>query len=80
MTKTMHGKVHGRTIELDEDVGAPEGQEVQVQVTFLQPTGKWGEGIRRSAGGWADHPELDAIMEEIYQGRKVERRPQMEGQ
>ena len=24
MTKTMHGKVHGRTIELDEDVGADD--------------------------------------------------------
>ena len=66
MTKTMHGKVHGRTIELDEDVDAPEGQEVEVQVRFLKPVGKWGEGIRRSAGGWADHPEMDAIMEEIY--------------
>ena len=38
----------------------------------------WGEGILRSAGGWADCPELDAIMEEIYRSRKVERRPQME--
>ena len=73
MTKTMHGKLRGRTIELDEDVDAPEGQEVEVQVTFLQPARKWGEGIRRSAGGWADHPEMDAIMDEIYQARKVER-------
>ena len=22
MTKTVHGKIHGRTIELDEDLGA----------------------------------------------------------
>ena len=78
MTKTMHGKVHGRTIQLDEDVDAPEGQEVEIQMRFLEPVGKWGEGILRSAGGWADYPELDAIMEEIYRSRKVERRPQME--
>ena len=78
MTKTMHGKVHGRTIELDEDVDAPEGQEVEVQVRFVRPSAKWGEGILRSAGGWADYPEMDAIMEEIYRSRKVERRPQME--
>ena len=32
MTKIMHGKVHGRTIELDEDPGVAEGQEVEVQV------------------------------------------------
>jgi hypothetical protein len=37
MTKTMHGKVHGRTIELDEDVGVPEGQEVEVQVKIVEP-------------------------------------------
>ncbi len=37
MTKTMHGKVHGRTIELDEDAGAPEGQEVEIQMRFLEP-------------------------------------------
>ncbi len=78
MTKTMHGKIHGRTIELDEDVDAPEGQEVEVQLKFLGRSGNWGEGIRRSAGGWADYPELDAIMEEIYRSRKVERRPQMD--
>jgi hypothetical protein len=29
MTKTIHGKVHGRTIELDEDLGVAEGQEVE---------------------------------------------------
>ena len=33
MTKTLHGKVHGKTIELDEDLGVAEGQEVEVQVT-----------------------------------------------
>ncbi len=78
VTKTLQGTVHGRTIELDDDVGAPEGQEVRVHVTFLAPAGNWGEGILESAGGWADYPEMDAIMEEIYQSRKVERRPQME--
>jgi hypothetical protein len=32
MTKTLHGKVHGKTIELDEDLGVAEGQEVEVQI------------------------------------------------
>jgi hypothetical protein len=35
MTKTLHGKAHGKTIELDEDLGVPEGQEVEVQVTVV---------------------------------------------
>jgi len=35
MTRTLHGKVHGRTIELDEDLGVAEGQEVEVQVKIV---------------------------------------------
>jgi len=78
MTKTVHGVMHGRTIELDEDLGVAEGQKVEVQVKLFQPAQKWGEGILRSAGGWADYPEMDAIMEKIHQNRKLERRPQLE--
>ncbi len=78
MIKILHGKAHGRTIELEEDLGLSEGQEVEVQVKPLPQAKKWGEGILRSAGGWADYPELDAIFEEIYRARKMERRPQAE--
>ena len=38
MTKTIHGKVHGKTIELDEDLGVPDGQEVEVQVKVVPAT------------------------------------------
>jgi len=76
MTKTIHGRVHGKSIELDEDLGMAEGQEVEIQVKVIQPSKKWGEGILRTAGALADDPYWDAIMEEIYQARKVERRPQ----
>lgn len=78
MTKTLHGKIHGKTIELDEDLGVAEGQEVEVQVTIVQPTRKWGEGVLRTAGALADDPEWDTIMEQIYQDRKAERRPQVD--
>jgi hypothetical protein len=77
MTKTFHGKVRGRTIELDEDPGVSEGQEVEVQMRVVDPNRKWGEGIHRSAGGWVGHPEIDGIMEKIQEERKLERRPQM---
>ncbi len=30
MTKTLHGKVRGRIIELDEDPGVEDGQQVEV--------------------------------------------------
>lgn len=78
MTKTLHGKVHGRTIELDEDLGVAEGQEVEVQIKVVPPTRKWGEGILRTAGALADDTEWDAIMEEVHRSRQIERRPQME--
>ncbi len=78
MTKTVHGVVHGRTIELDEDLGVSEGQEVEVQVKLVTKNNTWGEGIRRSAGGWNDHPEMGAIMDKIQQDRKLERRSGIE--
>jgi hypothetical protein len=78
MTKKLHGRVHGRTIELDEDPGVAEGQEVELQMNVVPAARKWGDGIRRSAGGWTAYPEMDDIMEKIYQERKLERRSQME--
>jgi hypothetical protein len=80
MTKTLHGKIRGRTIELDEDPGTAEGQQVEVQMKVVEPTREWGDGIRRSAGGWADHPEMDAIMDKIREERRLERRPGASGE
>lgn len=78
MTKTLHGKVHGKMIELDEDLGVADGQEVEVHVRVLFKTlRKPGEGFLRTEGALADDTEWDAIMEEIHQGRKLERRPQV---
>jgi hypothetical protein len=37
MLKTVRGIVHGKTIELDEDLGVAEGQEVEVQVKIMPP-------------------------------------------
>lgn len=77
MTRTIHGRVRGRTIELDEDPGALEGQEVEVRVTFLPASPRQpGEGFLRTQGALADDPEWDGIMEEVYRARKQERRPQ----
>jgi hypothetical protein len=76
MTKAIHGKVHGKTIELDEDLGVADGQEVEVQVRVIPRTDrKPGEGFLRTEGALADDTEWDAIMAEIYQSRKLERRP-----
>jgi hypothetical protein len=53
MVKTVHGVVHGRTIQLEDDLGLAEGERVEVRVQTVQPASSWGDGIRRSAGGWA---------------------------
>jgi hypothetical protein len=78
MTKTVHGTVHGKFIELEEDLGVAEGQTVEVQVTTIEPARKWGDGILRTAGALADDPDWDAIMEDVQRARTVERRPQGE--
>jgi hypothetical protein len=78
MAKTVQGVVHGRTIELEDDPGVEDGQQVEVEVRAARPKAPWGDGIRRSAGGWADYPEMDEIMERIQRERRIERRPQTE--
>ncbi len=74
----LKGIVHGKTIELELEPGLPEGQVVSVTVQPLAPEASRmppGEGIRRSAGGWAeDSQELDEYLEYVRQQRKVGRR------
>jgi hypothetical protein len=80
MTRTMHGKIHGRTIELDEDPGLPEGQEVEIQMKVKEakkklpgPPPGWQPGRpSATAGALADWwtEEDDRILDEIYQDRK----------
>lgn len=79
MTKTIHGKVHGKTIELDEDLGVAEGQEVEVQVKVVPSTKTWGDGLRRCAGALANDwtAEDDRILNEIYQDRKRDNRKEI---
>ena len=72
MTKKIHAIIHGKTIEFDEDLGMAEGR-----LTIVQSLLKRGEGILRSAEGWVDYPELDAIMNQIQQDRTLQRRVQI---
>gem|GEM_PF-1493883 len=74
------GKVHGNTIEPDEDLGVAEGQEVEVQVKITSPKKRlpgpppgWEPGSNRTGAGlladsWKE--EDDRILEEIHQDRK----------
>ena len=52
------------------------GQQVEIEIRVIAKKAEpWGEGLKRCAGALADLPEWDAIMEEIHQSRKLERRP-----
>ena len=80
MSKTIHGVINGRTIQLADDPGVPNGQEVEVLVIPVPTSNSnWGDGIRRCAGALAEEwtEEDDRILEEIYQQRKVDTRPEL---
>lgn len=72
MTKTIHGRIHGKTIELDVDLGIADGEEVEVIVKPKKPKRPWGDGIKRSAGALADSwtEEDDRILSEIQEDRR----------
>lgn len=74
MDRVAHGIVRGKTIELDEDLGLPDGGHVEIVVRTAAGSETWGDGIRRSAGGWVNYPEVDAVLEQIHQQRQSERR------
>lgn len=71
MTKTIHGRIHGKTIELEEDRGFADGEEVEVVMKAAKPRQPWGEGIKRSAGVAADMPEFDDVFARIERERKA---------
>ncbi len=63
----LRGVVHGKTIELQEALGLPDGESVAVIVRRVLPPG---EGIRRSAGAWGDAgEELDRWLDGVYRDR-----------
>ncbi len=75
MKTSTRGVIHGKTIELPQETGLPEGQEVTVTLESVVEVSEPGAGIRESAGGWAeDAEELDKYLEWNRQQRKASRR------
>ena len=76
MTRVAHGTVRGKIIELREDLGMKEGQEVELTVKCVSTPEVWGEGLRRCAGvlarEWTE--EDDRILSEIHNDRKRDTR------
>lgn len=64
----FHGIVRGKNIELDEAPPIPNGVQVTVQIHPLLASG---DGIRASAGAWADAgDELERWLDEVYHARQ----------
>ena len=71
MMRHVQGVIHGKTIELDQDLGMAEGQRVSIEVQVDLPASPWGEGIRRSAGIAADVPGFDEAFEQVQRDREL---------
>jgi len=70
----IRGFVHGKTIDLDEETGLPEGQEVAVILRPLnseKSTQFAGDRLKRAFGGWSDD---SAGLEEILEWNRLQRK------
>ncbi|MBL8793524.1 MAG: hypothetical protein JNM56_06450 [Planctomycetia bacterium] len=73
----FQGVVRGKTIELDQEPGLPEGQPVTVTVQAMPTRQKLpaGEGLRRSFGAWSeDAADLDEYLAWNRRQRGLDRR------
>ena len=72
--ESLRGVVHGKVIQLETEIGLPDGQEVTVSVRPLPAKqNASGEGLRRSAGAWSDDPDgLDAYLEDNRRARQLD--------
>lgn len=76
-SQTQFGIVHGSMIQLDQLSGLDDGTKVLVYFQPVTDKKPWGEGIRASAGAWADIPGLDDDLAEILADRKRDARPEL---
>jgi hypothetical protein len=73
-SQVHHGTVRGKLIELDDETGLPAGQPVTIILRPQSPPHLPGDGIRHSAGGWADDPAgLDEYLAWNRKQRKASR-------
>jgi hypothetical protein len=81
MVRQVQGIIRGKTIELSEDPGIADGQQVEITIKALPTPRSWGEGLRRCAGAFAADwtEEDDRILEAIHQERKRDTRGEIAG-
>ena len=71
ISSSIRGVIHGKTIELANDPGLKQGQEVEVTLRPATKPDSWGEGLRRAAGALTDswQPDDDEILDRIQEDR-----------
>lgn len=71
MAITLSGVIHGRRIDLDQEVSLPDGAPVLVQIEprelSLQERRHL---VTTTAGSWGGDSSLDGIFEEIVRSRR----------
>lgn len=70
MSTTVSGTLYGDTIKLDKPLNMASGQKVEIVLRPVLEQATWGEGLKRCAGALADFPEMDTVLDEIYQSRR----------
>lgn len=71
--KTHKGIIHGNIIELADNPGLPDGENVEIIVTVVKSHRPAREGLRRCAGALADSwtGDDDRILDELQRDRQV---------
>lgn len=80
MALTVQGTIQGNTIKLDHPLSLADGEQVEVVVRPVEkkPERVWGDGIRASAGAWADEPEDLETMLAFFRSLRENDRPPIE--
>lgn len=71
--KTLTGVIHGNIIELKENPGISEGEEVEISLRIITRLHDRGDGLRRCAGALEEEwsPDDDRILGEIQEERQT---------
>lgn len=75
--QTYDGIVQGNSIQLDQASGLADGTKVTISLRPKEQKLNPGEGLRASAGAFAEHPEFAEAIELIINDRKHDSRQEI---
>ena len=68
------GIVHGRRIDLESDIGLPDGARVNVQIqTSWSRLDESRRLIASLCGAWRDDPSIEGVFADVARGREASR-------